>query len=65
MNKHVLEVAPRKLNTNINCDIWDFKRANELDDRRVYLYGEILPLDGDDSFLRGCVDYIIYRGADY
>lgn len=50
MNKHVLEVAPRKLNTNINCDIWDFKRASELDDRRVYLYGEILPLDGDDSF---------------
>lgn len=50
MNKHVLSVAASKLNTNINCDLWDFKRARELEDRRVYLYGEILPLDSDDSF---------------
>ena len=50
MNKHVLPVAPSKLNTNINTDMWDFKRAAELEDRRLYLYGEILPLDSDDSF---------------
>ena len=50
MNKHVLEVAQSNLNTNINCDIWDFRRAREIEDRRVYLYGEILPLDSDDSF---------------
>ena len=50
MNKHVLEATPKQLNMNINSDIWDFSRAKELDDRRVYLYGEILPLDSDDSF---------------
>ena len=50
MNKHTLESAPSILNTNVNCDIWDFRRARELEDRRVYLYGEILPLDSDDSF---------------
>ncbi len=50
MNKHVLEATPKQLNMNINSDIWDFTRAKELDDRRVYLYGEILPLDSDDSF---------------
>lgn len=50
MNKHVLSTAQSKLNTNINCDLWDFKRARELEDRRVYLYGEILPLDSDDGF---------------
>ena len=50
MNKHVLDVAPSKLNTNINSDIWEFKRARELGDRRMYLYGEILPLDSDNSF---------------
>ena len=50
MNQHVIRVADSRLNTNINCDIWDFKRARELEDRRVYLYGEILPLDSDDSF---------------
>ena len=50
MNKHVLEVAPSKLNTNINCDLWDFRRASELNDRRVYLYGEITALDSEDSF---------------
>lgn len=50
MNKHVLGVAKSELNTNITCDLWEFKRASELGDRRVYLYGEILPLDSDDSF---------------
>lgn len=50
MNKHVLTTAQSRLNTNVNCDLWDFKRARELEDRRVYLYGEILPLDSDDSF---------------
>ena len=50
MNKHILETANSKLNTNINCDLWEFRRASELNDRRVYLYGEILPLDSDDSF---------------
>ena len=50
MNKHILETASSKLNTNINCDLWEFRRASELNDRRVYLYGEILPLDSDDSF---------------
>lgn len=50
MNKHVLTTAQSRLNTNVNCDLWDFKRARELEDRRVYLYGEFLPLDSDDSF---------------
>ena len=50
MNKHVLEVAPSKLNTNINCDLWDFRRASELNDRRVYNYGENTALDSEDSF---------------
>lgn len=50
MNKHVVPVANSRLNTNINCDVWDFRRARELEDRRIYLYGEILPLDSDDSF---------------
>ena len=50
MNKHVLEVAQNKLNTNINCDLWEFRRAREIEDRRLYLYGEILPVESDDGF---------------
>ncbi len=49
MNKHVLESIPSNTNTNINSDPWEFKRIRELDDRRLYLYGEILPVDNDCS----------------
>ena len=38
------------LRSGAGCDLWDFKRERELGDRRVYLYGEILPLDSDDGF---------------
>ena len=47
MNKHVMKIVPTQLNTNIACDIWEFKRARELEDRRLYLYGEIAPIDCD------------------
>lgn len=53
MNKHVLPTAQSKLNTNVNCDLWDFRRARELEDRRLYLYGEISPVDSDDSMYAG------------
>lgn len=67
MNKHVLEIAPGKMNTNVNCDIWDFKRERELSDRRVYLYGEILPLDSDDSFYADAsiASFIVEQIVDY
>ena len=50
MNKHVLPALQSKLNTNIGCELWEFHRAAELEDRRLYLYGEIAPLDEDGSF---------------
>lgn len=67
MNKHVLDAKPGKVNTNINGDIWDFKRAQELEDRRVYLYGEILPLDSDDSFYADAsiASFIVEQILDY
>lgn len=66
MNKHVLAVADSKLNTNVNCDIWEFRRAREIEDRRLYLYGEILPLDGDDCFFAdtSIISFIVEQIVD-
>lgn len=33
----------------INCDLWDFQRIEEAEDRRLYLYGVILAVGNDDS----------------
>lgn len=51
MSKHILETIPSKLNMNINSDPWEFKRIREIEDRRLYLYGEIMSISGD------CYDY--------
>ena len=51
MNNHILETIPGNVNTNINSDPWEFRRMREIDDRRLYLYGEIVSVSGD------CFDY--------
>ena len=51
MNKHVLKNAPSKLSLNVSCDLWEFHRARELEDRRLYLNGEIGVTDyGNDTY---------------
>ena len=67
MGRHILEAAQSKLNTNINCDLWEFHRAKEIEDRRLYLYGEILPLDSDDGFYADAsiTSFIVERIIDY
>ena len=67
MNKHVLEVAQSKINTNVNCDLWEFRRAREVEDRRLYLYGEILPPESDDGFYADAstTSFIVEQIIDY
>lgn len=50
MNRHVLLPETNTLNTNITSELWEFHRLVELDDRRLYLYGEIVPVDEDTNF---------------
>ena len=49
MNKHILATIPSDLHTNLACDPWEFKRMQEIDDRRLYLYGDIMPVVNDCS----------------
>ena len=35
---------------NISTDIWEFHRNYEVEDRRLYLYGEIQSLDSNENF---------------
>ena len=46
---HMLECATSDLHTNINCSIYEFGRAAELQDRRLYLYGSIYNVDMDEK----------------
>ena len=46
---HVIPTINGKLNMNIGVDLYEFKRARELDDRRLYLYGEITSIDEDNT----------------
>ena len=46
---HVLENAVSDLHTNISCNMFEFGRAVELTDRRLYLYGTIYSIDMDEQ----------------
>ena len=46
---HEIQCAMSDLHTNINCGIFEFGRAAELQDRRLYLYGSIYNVDMDEK----------------
>ncbi len=48
---HELSMVDGRLVTNIGTDLYEFKRARELEDRRLYLYGVIESVDTEDSGL--------------
>lgn len=51
----------------INCDLWDFQRIEETEDRRLYLYGEILAVGSDNSLFTdtSTTSYIIEQIMEY
>ena len=46
---HVITSIPGKFNVNVECGIEEWSRERELEDRRLYLYGEILGIDEEDK----------------
>ena len=48
---HELSMVDGRLVTNIGTDLYEFRRARELEDRRLYLYGVIESVDTEDSGL--------------
>lgn len=48
---HNLTEIPATAQLNIGCEIYEFKRIRELEDRRLYLYGDIMPIDEDEKAL--------------
>ena len=48
---HTLTCATSDLHTNISCNMFEFGRAVELTDRRLYLYGSIYNIDMDEQQL--------------
>ena len=48
---HVLADLPVAAQLNIGCEMYEFKRVRELEDRRLYLYGEIAAFDEDERGL--------------
>ncbi len=49
MSSKSIDSLLEKIALHANCDIGEYRRVQELDDRRLYLYGEILPVDNDES----------------
>ena len=45
---HILGKMPMQGNIDVTCGLYEFKRARELEDRRLYLYGEIENIDVDE-----------------
>ena len=48
---HKITTAASDLHTNISCNMYEFGRAVELNDRRLYLYGSIYNIDMDEQQL--------------
>ena len=46
---HEIQNLASDLHTNISCNIFEFGRAVELQDRRLYLYGSIYNVDMDEK----------------
>ena len=45
---HILPQVEGRINLNVGSELYEFKRAREFDDRRLYLYGNIMSADEDD-----------------
>ena len=46
---NMLQNTQVKTSVDASCDLWEYQRFQELEDRRLYLYGEIFPVDSDES----------------
>ena len=48
---HIIPHIPGKLNVNVECGMEEWSRERELEDRRLYLYGEIESIDFESKCL--------------
>lgn len=46
---HIIPSVPGKLNVDVQCGLEELGRERELEDRRLYLYGEIAGVDEEDK----------------
>lgn len=63
-NEMFVNLSPGKINLNINCTISEWQYMRDVEARRLYLYGPILPVD-ESTFGDGSTDAIIDNILDY
>lgn len=65
---HVLPMMNGKLNLNVGAGLYEFKRARELNDRRLYLYGTIISIDRaerEDHYDASITSYLVEQIFEY